>query len=83
MEIGRSANYINSIENGKYFPSPETIEQIAGVLKVEPESLFRREGQDNPLPKEELVNRVYEKIISALPDLIRSTVSSELGSSSG
>ena len=83
MEIGRSANYINSIENGKYFPSPETIEQIAGVLKVEPESLFRREGQDNPLPKEELVNRVYEKIISALPDLIRSTVSSELGRSSG
>ena len=79
MEIGRSANYINSIENGKYFPSPETIEKIAEVLKVEPASLFQKEGKDKPLPKEELVNRIYEKIIAALPDIIRSTVSSELG----
>ena len=40
MELGRSANYINSIENGKYFPSPETIEQIAAVLGIEPIRLF-------------------------------------------
>lgn len=40
IEIGKSSNYINSIENGKYFPSPETIEKIATVLKIEPMELF-------------------------------------------
>ena len=83
LEIGKSANYINSIENGKYFPSPETIEKIADVLKVEPASLFQKEGSGNPLPREELVNRVYDKVIASLPDLIRSTVNSELDTSTG
>ena len=40
LEIGKSSNYINSIENGKYFPSPETIENIALSLGIEPVSLF-------------------------------------------
>lgn len=43
LEIGKSTNYINSIENGKYFPSPETIEQIAEILKIDPISLFAQE----------------------------------------
>lgn len=43
LELGRNPNYINSIENGKYFPSPETIEQIAAVLEIEPIRLFDRE----------------------------------------
>ena len=40
LEIGKSSNYINSIENGKYFPSPETIESIARSLGIEPVRLF-------------------------------------------
>lgn len=43
LEIGKSSNYINAIENGKYFPSPETIEEIAEFLEIEPISLFARE----------------------------------------
>lgn len=42
LEIGKSSNYINSIENGKYFPSPETIEKIAEYLEIEPMMLFDR-----------------------------------------
>ena len=38
--IGKSANYINSVENGKYFPPPETIDQIAVALGIESEQLF-------------------------------------------
>ena len=83
LEIGKSANYINSIGNGKYFPSPETIEKIADVLKVEPASLFQKEGSGTPLPREELVNRVYDKVLVSLQDLIRSTVNSELDTSTG
>ena len=44
LEIGKSSNYINSVENGKYFPSPETIELIADFLKIEPMQLFDRNG---------------------------------------
>ncbi|MBQ8680767.1 MAG: helix-turn-helix transcriptional regulator [Treponema sp.] len=43
LEIGKSSNYINSIENGKYFPSPETIEEIAHFLGIEPIRLFDSE----------------------------------------
>lgn len=46
LEIGKSSNYINSIENGKYFPSPETIEQIATFLEIEPIQLFDRQIPD-------------------------------------
>lgn len=42
LEIDKSSNYINSIENGKYFPSPETIEKIANVLKIDPMELFNK-----------------------------------------
>ncbi|MBQ8012981.1 MAG: helix-turn-helix transcriptional regulator [Treponema sp.] len=42
LEIEKNTNYINSIENSKYFPSPETIEQIAEILGVEPMQLFDR-----------------------------------------
>lgn len=44
LEIGKSSNYINSVENGKYFPSPETIEKIADFLQVEPMALFDKNG---------------------------------------
>ena len=49
LEIGKSSNYINSIENGKYFPSPETIDKIAEYLDIEPMMLFDRK---NPQIKE-------------------------------
>ncbi len=79
LEIGKSANYINSIENGKYFPPPETIDKIAEALKVEPASLFQKESKDKPLLKDELVKKIYDKVIVSLPDLIRVTVNSEIG----
>lgn len=46
LEIDKSSNYINSIENGKYFPSPETIEKIADVLKIDPMELFNKNDVD-------------------------------------
>ena len=52
LEIGKSSNYINSIENGKYFPSPETIESIARSLGIEPVRLFVKceESEKEKLP---------------------------------
>lgn len=47
LEINKGYNYINSIENEKYFPSPETIEEISAVLEIEPMQLFNREDPQN------------------------------------
>ena len=55
LEIGKSSNYINSIENGKYFPSPETIESIARSLGIEPVRLF---GKCEESEKEKIVETV-------------------------
>ena len=51
LEIGKSSNYINSIENGKYFPSPETIEQISQVLKIDPMQLFDKNNPETDTNK--------------------------------
>lgn len=51
MDLSKNPNYINSIENGKYFPSPETIEQIAFSLGIEPVQLFEKE-----LPESAAIN---------------------------
>lgn len=83
LEIGKSSNYINSIENGKYFPSPETIDKIAGVLKIESICLFdktcgKEENQASAASNKELANKVYEKVMAALPELIKSMVDKEI-----
>ena len=51
LELGKNPNYINAIENGKYFPSPETIEEIAEFLEIEPISLFASESQNSEQPQ--------------------------------
>ena len=66
LEIGKSSNYINSIENGKYFPSPETIESIARSLGIEPVRLF---GKCEESEKE----KIAENVIS-IEETLRSEV---------
>ena len=81
LEIGKSSNYINSIENGKYFPSPETIEQIAVFLQIEPMQLFDRNGCTENLiqnkPKDyadELSEKLYNRIKSDLHKVIKNDI---------
>ena len=57
LEIRKSSNYINSIENGKYFPSPETIENIALSLGIEPVRLF---GNGENSEKEKNAENVFD-----------------------
>ena len=77
LEIGKSANYINSIENSKYFPSPETIEQIAQILQIDPMQLFNKEEPphkntthaDTKAIKTQLENEVLKSIGRAFENL--------------
>lgn len=73
LEIGKSTNYINSIENGKYFPSPETIEKIAEILEIEPISLFIQKNPDsNEKNKEEKTD------LKAMENLLRELISKDI-----
>ena len=64
LAIGKSSNYINSVENGKYFPSPETIEQIAAALDLEPICLFESGFEKSmAIPQEELERKI-KKVVS-------------------
>lgn len=44
LELGKSVNYINGIENGSGFPAIDVIEDISEILKINPMLLFDREG---------------------------------------
>lgn len=62
LELGKNPNYINAIENGKYFPSPETIEEIAEFLGIEPLQLFDRGIQDSQSEEETEQSEHEEKV---------------------
>lgn len=68
MEVGKNTNYINIIENGKYFPSPETVEKIAEILEIEPIRLFIQENPDsNEKTKEDKTDlKAMEKLLREL-----------------
>ena len=38
--IDITPNYLNAVENGKNFPSPEVIQRISDVLEISPYKLF-------------------------------------------
>lgn len=42
IALDKSFNYINSIECGVSFPPPGIIDDIAVILKIEPETLFSK-----------------------------------------
>ncbi len=73
LEIGKSTNYINSIENGKYFPSPETIEKIAEILEIEPIRLFIQENPDS-------IEKIKEEKtdLKAMENLLRELISKDI-----
>ena len=78
LEINKGYNYINSIENEKYFPSPETIEEISAVLEIEPMQLFNSEDpQDAATDKNleiklnDIENQLKKEIISKIETIFK------------
>jgi transcriptional regulator with XRE-family HTH domain len=47
--VNVSPNYLNAVENGKNFPSPEVIQQISDILKLMPYQLFLEHTEDTPV----------------------------------
>ena len=78
LEINKGYNYINSIENEKYFPSPETIEEISAVLEIEPMQLFNREDPKNAstdknleIKLNDIENQLKKEIISKIETIFK------------
>jgi len=71
--VNISPNYLNAIENGKNFPSPEIIQQISDTLEILPFQLFI----DHPVeiaPLNTMVSElltVKQRLIKEIDDLIQ------------
>lgn len=82
LAIDKSYNYINGIEQKKYFPQPEVIEKIAQVLEIKPMQLFDENGCLENLLKTEKENfktEIIEKLHKLLKEDIKREIDRVLG----
>ncbi len=81
MLLNKGFNYINSIEGGVSFPPPAVIDEIASLLKIEPEVLFLKDSSPKNIGasfkrkwgasfKDALVLRVSEEIEKLCEELM-------------
>jgi transcriptional regulator with XRE-family HTH domain len=76
--INISPNYLNAVENGKNFPSPELIQGISDTLDILPFQLFLEHpvefspntGTENQLVIQELI-RIKQKFVFEIDELIQ------------
>jgi transcriptional regulator with XRE-family HTH domain len=71
--VNISPNYLNAVENGKNFPSPEVIQNISDVLEVLPYQFFlEHPAEDTPvnmLVSDLLV--VKQRLIKEINDILQ------------
>ena len=82
MAIDKSYNYINGIEQKKYFPQPDVIEKIAKVLEIKPMQLFDENGcLENTIRenKENFKTEIIEQLHKLLKDDIKREIDRVLG----
>lgn len=65
--IDLSPNYLNAVENGKNFPSPEVLQKIADGLEILPYELFLENVSDD---KKRFDTQLSNKIIQDLKSQI-------------
>ncbi|AEE15507.1 helix-turn-helix domain-containing protein [Treponema brennaborense] len=71
--LNKGYNYVNSIEGGVSFPPPQVIDEIAGILHIEPEILFSKSGSPAN------INASFRKRYAAtLKDTLISHISAEI-----
>lgn len=87
LEIEKSSNYINSIENGKYFPSPDTIEKICQCLDIESFQLFQKQEKTDNLKEnknteisQNIIENLYAKLKEDLYKFLKKDIETILGS---
>jgi transcriptional regulator with XRE-family HTH domain len=74
-----SVNHLQSIEKGRRFPSPETFQTLADVLKVEPHRFLIDPEQSEGIFDQELLERYNDYIKGSLEDLAEGFRKSQQG----
>jgi transcriptional regulator with XRE-family HTH domain len=74
-KIEISPNYLNAVENGKHFPSPELIQNISDCLGIFPYELFLEHPLEDPgaAGRESMIQELAElrrKIIREINEAI-------------
>ena len=80
--INKSYNYINGVEQKKYFPPPDIIERIASALEVKPYRLFMENGcPENAMQfnADKYIEKIIFELHSRLKDDIRREVQEVFG----
>lgn len=82
LEIDMGLNYINGVEQSKYFPQPDVIEKIAKVLGIRPMQLFDENGcLDNEIQfnRDKFVDDITTQLYTRLKADIRRELEDVLG----
>jgi transcriptional regulator with XRE-family HTH domain len=70
--VNLSPNYLNAVENGKNFPSPEVIQHLSDCLEILPYQLFLEYPTENPEGMAALpVNTVVSELIGIEQRLVK------------
>jgi transcriptional regulator with XRE-family HTH domain len=77
-QIGISPNYLNAVENGKNFPSPDVIQTISNTLEIQPYQLFLEKpveaGAGKNQKKETIIQElmvIRQKLLHEIDFIIR------------
>jgi transcriptional regulator with XRE-family HTH domain len=74
--VNISPNYLNALENGKNFPSPEVLQNIANALGIFPYQLFLEHPVDRPGQAEnnaivQELTVIKQKVMDEIDEIIR------------
>jgi transcriptional regulator with XRE-family HTH domain len=74
--INISPNYLNAVENGKNFPSPEVLQNIANALDIFPYQLFLEHPADPPAGAEanaivQELTKIKQKLVNEMDKIIK------------
>ena len=70
-KIAISPNYLNAIENGKNFPSPEVIQAIINSLEIMPFHLFFEMPVSTLLDSDSKETKVIQELINIKQKLVK------------
>jgi len=73
--VNITPNYLNAVENGKNFPSPEIIQNISDNLEILPYQLFLEyPAETNSLPDNTIILElmgIEQRLVKEINDLIK------------
>ncbi|MBQ9282744.1 MAG: helix-turn-helix transcriptional regulator [Treponema sp.] len=81
LEIDMGLGYINSVEQGIFFPQPDVIDLIANVLKISPSKLFDENASPQNIlsnSDENFVDKITESILEKLRPVIKSDINAAI-----